>query len=385
MTIQKSLSNPRLSSSHDEHPTLPHRGSFLSPKGSDYGSVSSRTLGSDHFAVDVDLCDDDSWSVYEEDDLAAAEAKFEQKFGLSDEEEDSSMEGSIGSSGDEDDEEQSFSHLYGHMSTGSASLSDDDITLDAINEGEVIDFGTMKEPQEDAVDYGYGDAVPASKTQAVDYGYGDAAPDSDRQQAVDYGYGDAAPDSHRHQPAARPKVVRRSSMKQLNGSSHSRASICFGDEIEVQLQGQQKTVKKRRSINFLEEVEVNHVEKVTEMDGKKEELWFQKMEFKNIAIGAYRDANKAMKGCRSTDIRGLENIIQEDRMDKRVDKAIDLVMDAQDIQYDSGKFDATQISDLYTLSAVDSKIDARLRARRDAREAEEYLRETRRAMRRMSM
>ena len=81
-----------------------------------------------------------------------------------------------------------------------------------------------KKPQVDAVDYGYGKAAPDSDKQAaVDYGYGKDVPGIEKQ--VDYGYGDAVPDSGRQQPTSRPKFVRRSSLKQLNGSSHSRPSL----------------------------------------------------------------------------------------------------------------------------------------------------------------
>ncbi|CAJ1959857.1 unnamed protein product [Cylindrotheca closterium] len=354
MTIQQSISDPRSSSSREnEKPVLANRKAFLeSGEGSDHhdvvagGSVTSELTD-----------DDDSLSFYEEEDLSDEEKEDEK------------------CDHDEDEVEQSFSYLYGHMSASSASMTDGEISLDDIREDEEVatEFGIMnekKKAQEGDTDYGYGDAMPDSAKQIVDYGYGDAIPDSDRR---------------RQQPTSRSKFVRRSSLKQMNGSSHSRASLCVGDEIEVQLPCQEKTIKRRRSINFIEKVDVKHVEKVTEMDGKKEELWFQAQEFKDIAMEVYRDANKVKKGCKTIDTRGLENILDEDRMEKRVDTAIDMVMDAQDIQYDNCAFDESQISDLYILSAVDSKIDARVRARRDAREVEEYLRETRRAMRRMSM
>lgn len=181
------------------------------------------------------------------------------------------------------------------------------------------------------------------------------------------------------------KMARRSSMKGRNGSTESRASIGKGDEVEVLLPLRVKPIMKRRSITLSDDVEVKTIKRVTEMDGKKEDLWFQAKEFRNIKRRTYQEADQAIKGCKEVDTRGLENILDEKTMDERVDEALDVVLDVQDIQFDHGRFDETQISALYTLSAVNSKIDARLRANKDAREVESYLSDTRRMMRRMSV
>jgi len=181
------------------------------------------------------------------------------------------------------------------------------------------------------------------------------------------------------------KMARRSSMKGRNGSSDSRASLRLGDEIEVLLPCHAKPIMKRRSITLCDDVDVKTIERVTEMDGKKEELWFQALEFRNIKRRTYREADQASKGCKQVDTRGLEGYLDETTMDERVDGALDAVLDVQDHQFDRGRFDETQISALYTLSAVNSKIDARLRGKQDARDVEAYLIETRRMMRRLSI
>ena len=132
-----------------------------------------------------------------------------------------------------------------------------------------------------------------------------------------------------------------------------------------------------------EDEDINHIEKVTDMHGSKDELWFQPSEFKSMSQRAYREAIKAKRGDMRADIRGLESLVHGERTDKRVCKALDTVLGVQDIQFHNHRFDESQIADRYTLSAVDSKIDARMRARRDAREVEDYLKDTRDSMRSM--
>jgi hypothetical protein len=200
----------------------------------------------------------------------------------------------------------------------------------------------------------------ATRTPPYDY-YGDDATDIDLKS-------EQSP--HR----------RRSSMKQ--GLGRRRASFCVGKEIEVDLPGNGAHVKRRSSITFCKEVHVTSVVPVLEMADKIEDLWFQSEDFDSILERSYALVDRAAEGQGRFCIRGLENLSKDH---DTIKDAIDTVLDEQDVQWDLGKRCEKTISQLYSLSSVDSKVEARMRAKQDVEAVKNYLKETRKYCRRLSL
>ena len=279
---------------------------------------------------------------------------------------------------------------------------------------------------EDQEKYGYGDAVPDSEkmhlnhrggfnsrrrtgrressgwkqqetsegTDAFDaaaqemYGYGDAFPDSDVDSATQYyGYGDGS--SRRGQMMAQP---RRSSMKHNASSSRGRrrASIQFGggNEIEVFSYQEGRTIKRRTSITFNEKTDIRCVAPVKDLADDPESLWVQVEEMESIKQKALLIADHAEQGRQGKYcVRGLERYIgsAKDVASERRFEAWDSVLDEQLLQQSSGEYDDEYIANVYRYATIDTQREANERALKDAKDIELYLKNTRKACRRMSM
>lgn len=191
-----------------------------------------------------------------------------------------------------------------------------------------------------------------------DYGYEDATPDIAARKDP-FGY-----ELHDPSPGARP---RRSSMK---GSSDG-----------------PRVTRRRHSISFDNEVQVNEVVPITTMLKNKGDVWLQgKDYYKTInkvnTIVDQAASGKGQKYC----VRGLEHMIQgkDDRNVPRTE-AWDTVLDEQYSQQASGDYDEEVLSRKYRSCSNQSRRKAKQRALQDEQDVAMYLKETRRYCRRMSM
>lgn len=246
------------------------------------------------------------------------------------------------------------------------------------------------------VDYGYGDAAPDS---ADKYGYGDAAPDS----ADKYGNGDASPDSAANEdrakygygdassPTGRTCTLRRSSMKQEGRARRASIQLGGGREMELNVPGEKKPVRRRASITFSEKARVKQVQPVHELTETPEALWFQDHEYKEIKHKLrtiVNNTDNGMVGNKKYCTRGLERVLSQEAQQLSQETKYmvwDTVLMEQDLQRDNDHHDVDYMGNLVKFHTRKSQQAAVDRANQDAMEVEKYLRQTRRTCRRMSM
>jgi hypothetical protein len=173
---------------------------------------------------------------------------------------------------------------------------------------------------------------------------------------------------------------RRSSMKE--GIGRRRASTCVGEEIEVDLPGNSTPVKRRSSITFCKEVNVTSVVPFLEMVDSVDDLWFQSDDLYSILERSYALVDRAAEGKIRYCTRGLENLSKDPDAFKDF---IDTVLDEQGVQQDLGERCEKKISQVYSLSSMNSKIAARMRGIEDVKAVKNYLKGTRKRCRRFSM
>jgi hypothetical protein len=235
--------------------------------------------------------------------------------------------------------------------------------------------------------YEYGEDTRRGTEYVINFPNEDSSPFE--KIAAKYDYGDAPADGSLRSTA----TPRRSSMKHGEGSNSRlprRGSISYTGEIEVNLPGKRKPVRRRTSISFCEEDQVNEVVPVKSLTNEPEALWFQDDEYEAMQkkmcslIDAVQgvETSSTKKYC----IRGLEGHFGEGAECKEVSRgaAWDAVLIEQDMQQNEGNFDDEGIAMLYRLSSIESKIKAAQRATQDESEVGHYQRDTRRRMRRMS-
>ena len=251
---------------------------------------------------------------------------------------------------------------------------------------------TSRDPAEKNTKYEYMDTsqteytIVPSDVDNSKYGYEDCSPSEEIAAKYDYGDVPAGP------PRSSSATPRRSSMKHGDGNSRRprRASIGYAGEIEVNLPGKRKPVRRRTSISFCEEDQVNEVVPVKSLTDEPEALWFQDEEYSVIKKKMCSLIHTVQRGETSTKkycIRGLEGHFGEGAECKEVSRgtAWDAVLLEQHMQQNEGSFDDESISMMYRLSSIESKIKAVKRATQDECDVEQYQRETRRISRRMSM
>mmetsp|Transcript_1312 Transcript_1312/g.2302 ORF Transcript_1312/g.2302 Transcript_1312/m.2302 type:complete len:648 (+) Transcript_1312:390-2333(+) len=256
-------------------------------------------------------------------------------------------------------------------------------------------------------DYGYGSYAPSSFKPGVlaeeDYGYGSAEPDVTMPPPTfkpgvlaeeDYGYGSAAPDVHKKQASPQTPLVvgrgaapRRSSMKLRSAPSDER--VRTPRRASIQVGGNFKTACeiRRASITFATKEEVEVIEPIKKLMENPNHLWYKKDEIRDM-----REENKLLVKQQELGLmsprectRGLESSFAPGRRLEKQKKIWDSVLALQKLQKQTGRKDAEyvrRLSMFYTSEAMDV---ATKRAQDDADEIAEYLRETQKQVRRMSM
>lgn len=270
--------------------------------------------------------------------------------------------------------------------------------------------------------------LKSNKDEMADYGYEDAAPDVASKTVESYGYEDAAPDVAKVAKKKKEKVNADTELslenakpkkskkpKQLKGLFHSfsakkdprtgrtprrssmkqegkprRSSIGYQGEIEVRLPGQARPVRRRRSISFDDDNALVEIEPVTEMNPDRKELWFQDEEYAVMANKAHMMSEFVMMGGeemakkRNIETRGLEKLYDYANVEETQQLAYRSVFLEQGFQREEGAFNEEVVSCLYKVASMQSQAQAIARANADAEDIEEYTRETRRRIRRMS-
>ncbi|KAL3930630.1 MAG: hypothetical protein SGBAC_011681 [Bacillariaceae sp.] len=193
---------------------------------------------------------------------------------------------------------------------------------------------------------------------------------SDEDEAK-YSYNTYSNEVQRRSPspkAAEGRMPRRSSLKGGGGTSTARQS------------------RRRHSLTFSTEVSVSTITPTQELAKKKSSLWFEDKDYEKMRDKIFMIAERAQEGDTRYCTRGLEGIIHRDSETRKY-AAWDAVMDEQEYQMESGAdyFDEDALSESYRVVCEDSCKDATARALQDEKDVAEYLSETRRYCRRMSM
>ena len=204
-----------------------------------------------------------------------------------------------------------------------------------------------------------------TESDIAKYEYGDASPDSSR----------AADKNHFVQKSIVLRAPRRSSMKQKG--LPRRASIQFSGEIEVNIPGAERPIKRRTSITFRDSVNVRNVPPAQNLTDEPESLWFQEDEYiemkqkiRSLLEKVQRNGSKKVangKGHYCT--RGLERFFMQDVVQNRRYKALDSVLDVQTLQRLEGNYDADFIANLCIFESAQCRKEAAKRGDKDAREA----------------
>ena len=193
-------------------------------------------------------------------------------------------------------------------------------------------------------------------------------------------------------PANTTRTSRRSSMKQAG--TPRRASIQFSGEIEVNLPGHAKPVRRRTSITFSSQEEVKEVTPSCNLTNEPQQLWYNRAELSEIRSKNHsliQRAEQQTEGGESKQrkkcLRGLEDMMESNReREERQRQAVDGVLTLQHLQLNTGDYDDEYMSRLYQFSSKSSGEIAAERGIQDAAAVTSYLEPTRREeCRRLSM
>jgi hypothetical protein len=207
------------------------------------------------------------------------------------------------------------------------------------------------------------------------------------------------------------RMPRRSSMKSSSPSSRSSSNTSRGsrrrsasidedllampsisntsrikeDHIEVLLPGRPKhdTVRRRRSITFDNDVDVQKIEPIKSLAGKdgSKSLWFQENEYETIKIKTLAlldrvDHSSGIIDGRKYCTRGLEKFMTPEATEVKKHQAWDSVLNEQFLQRKDGEYDEETLANIYKYSTKRSRSEASKRAVQDAVAAEAYLKTT---------
>lgn len=261
------------------------------------------------------------------------------------------------------------------------------------------------------------------KVQSI-YDYGDAAPDFKAKQSFQDNNGDctcsrtekdgplvlqprpfsdettksdslsstsSSSDDHHHQDGTETPP-RRSSLKQKDGSPRAarRASIQMGEEIIVRLPGRKELVRRRSFISFSSDVRVRPIVPVSKLSKNPERLWFQNDELTEIKQKSWKIVHDELvcqvlgrksKYC----TRGLERMLMQEEVKQNKHSSWDSVIVEQENQRNKGIFDDQCLARKYHRATANSQLLAQERAKVDEAEIQNYLRSTKRYVRRLSM
>lgn len=242
-----------------------------------------------------------------------------------------------------------------------------------------------------------------SPTPAEQYGYEDAVPDS---KALLCGYEDSAVLYH-HSPSGGVLLLsppcsptlrgtttpRRSSLKRVGDAPRvvrRRASIHMGEDIAVRLPGRKEPVRRRSLISFDNEVRVRPIVPLSQLSSNPKTLWFQEDEFYQMKQKSWKiiheelECKKQGGGTSRHCIRGLEQMLQHEEVKKNKYDSWDSVIIEQDIQREHGIFDEDYMAARYRMFTAKSQLEAQERAKDDEAEIRNYMRSTRKYIRRLS-
>jgi hypothetical protein len=259
---------------------------------------------------------------------------------------------------------------------------------------------TDDEEEEDSADkYGYGDCEPS--TSANDTEEDEA--EIDRLLASQY-----TPTNEYSSTAFCPnRMPRRSSMTKSSvaeseSPSSRRSSTSIVDEdalampsiegdrniVEVLLPvGRPKhdPVKRRRSITFDNDVDVQKIEPIKFLGGNGKDgsksLWFQENEYetikmKTLALLDRVDHDSGIIDGKKYCTRGLEKFMTPEASEVKKHQAWDAVLNEQFLQRKDGENDEETLANIYRYSTKRSQSEASKRANQDAVAAEAYLKTT---------
>jgi len=194
-----------------------------------------------------------------------------------------------------------------------------------------------------------------------------------------------------HREHSGPGVTRRASMGSTRTST-----------IEVRMRGQRFPVRRRRSINFDQRVEVKEVVPVTELIGHCSEIWLQDEDFAKIKqdrktlVQNMKEQHQRRQQNEQRLTPGKERTLSDAKtssqwsseemsslrgLEKYIDKSIrdvkhmgwETVMLEQDEQEMAGEYNDERLADLYKHFTRESPDKALARARQDEQEIQDYL------------
>merc|ERR1712048_73807 len=233
-----------------------------------------------------------------------------------------------------------------------------------------------------------GNYTTADKKQNYGYEYGSSTecPQEEKIENL-YGYEEASPtprSSARMQP-------RRSSLKNSFSTERRRASISYRGEITLVLPTGEKSVR-RTSIKFAEESEneMKEVVPVVSMVDDPDSLWFRNEEYYDIKQEIALTIRKS-KESEHGDVdppawvctRGLEPIMYGGTREAR-EEANTSVLEEYSMQRNRGEYDCNLIRQIYSFHTIGAKADAERRGFLDHKEIQNYLKDTRTMLRRMT-
>jgi len=165
-----------------------------------------------------------------------------------------------------------------------------------------------------------------------------------------------------------------------SSSNSRRASIGVAsrereDHIEILLPGRSDLIKRRRSIVFDNDVDVQKIEPIKFL---AHELWFQENEYNSIKIKTLAlldrvDPNSGVLNGKKYCTRGLEKFMTPEATEVKKHQAWDSVLNEQFLQRKDGEYDEETLANIYKFSTKRSQSEASKRANQDAVAAEAYL------------
>lgn len=271
------------------------------------------------------------------------------------------------------------------------------------------DDDSSSEDEKDAAEkYGYGDAAPSNTTETTTMPRRLSTRASistrrrstiRRQQPLNLSnHGDGNDDDDENLPFHPQRMPRRSSMKgTCPVRAQRRASIGTPAErrmsiekelaigaieesqiFEIKLPMRRESIKRRRSIQFNEDVNVRKIQPTSKVRGAvKKELWFQDDEYSTIkkktrALLEKVDANGIVNGKKYC-TRGLEKYMEcPAKRSKGKYEAWDSVLGAQELQRKLRIFDDESLGKFYKQTSTMNVAEAAIRANADAEEVASF-------------
>merc|ERR1712085_106352 len=154
----------------------------------------------------------------------------------------------------------------------------------------------------------------------------------------------------------------------------ARGTIQPSQVLEIRVPGRRESIKRRTSITFDEDINVQKIQAISKVKGAiKEELWFQDIEYSQIkkktrALIDKVDASGTFDGKKYC-TRGLEKYMEcpQKRASKKY-QGWDSVLMEQEMQRNLQIYDDESISGFYKQTAQENVVEATHRAQLDAQE-----------------